>query len=402
MVTVVSGAPAISRAIMDVASSSQYFHVVSTANGGDFSQAFWNCCGATPTLRQSVGVASGAATENQGIAVFDSSPTLEYVTGIATGPAANNLGVLVTGATSAPNLRQVACRGIGAGNINWGCLSNVGAQPTMAGIDAFGFGGGTARGVEDDSVGAGASLSDVRAVASGASSENSGLKINNCSPRVVDVEGSANGDGSSGVYGLLVIDGSPDVSHATLTAGGASLGIMAGVYLSGVASDPALSHVTASGNFSGTGGGAYGLYTNAGGSPTIRDSEFSAVGQSFSIGAYATQGVSLVNVSANGAGAGFNYGGAVQNNPATARFINSRLTASGGSGSAGLQVGGPGTVHVDRSTVSGGLSIININNATIRVAVSQLVNPVNNGGGGTLSCLSSYNGAYNPLNAICQ
>jgi hypothetical protein len=129
---------------------------------------------------------------------------------------------------------------------------------------------------------------------------------------------------------------------------------------------------------------------------------FSATSAFFAVGVYSIQGLALVNVSANATGAGFNYG-ATQGSSSTMRLVNARLVATGGMGSFGLAASGVGTVNVDRSTVSGSsLSVSNQDTANIRLAVSQLVNPVNNGGGGSISCLSSYNGAYNPLNASCQ
>jgi hypothetical protein len=385
--------------VMEIGSSNQLFHVTASTNGGAFSRALYVCCGGTPTFRNSFGVASGASSENMGFAIYDSSPNLEYVTAIATGPAVNNLGVLMAGATTAPQVRYVACRALGANNFNWGCLANFSSQPTLFEIDAFGNGGTLARGIEIDGAGAGVSLSRARAVGAAGISESRGLKVNNCSPRIVNLEAFANGSGSSTVYGVHLVASSSDMSHVTSTAGGDATVFTAGVRLEG-AGAPTLSHVTSLGAGAGQ---SFGLFNTATGNPSVRDSVFSAAGTGIvSTGSYSDQAISLVNITTRTFGTQQNYGAYFANPPAGTRLVNGRVVGNGGTGGWGLLVEGAGTVNVDRSTLSGDVnSIFLFNNATVRVAVSQLINPVNPGAG-TLSCLTSYNGAYNPLNAACQ
>lgn len=390
----------VGRGVMDVGSSSQHFHVVSNSNGGTFSQAFFVCCGATPILRNSIGVASGASTENQGVAIFDSSPTLEYVTGVATGAAVNNLGVLLTGATSIPVLRQVACRASGATGMNWGCLTNFGAQPTMIGITADAFGGATARGLDDDGAGGGASLSHVRATGAGASSENAGVRIANCSPRGVDLEAFANTAGDAFAYALQVDTASPNLSQVSATAGGNTTATIGGVHILG-ASSPTLSQLRAD-----AGGGNYsvGLFDEGSGNVWVEGAGLLAAGSvAGSYGLIAENTATLVNVTATASGAGETIG-AVAQNVALIRFDNVRIPApSGGTSSVGLLSIGPGTVSVDRSSVGGADdSLANVGTGAVRVGVSKLSGPTNNSGGGTLTCFGSYSGVYAALNAACQ
>jgi hypothetical protein len=377
--------------------------VTANGNGGGFSRGFFACCGAAPIIRHSVGVGTGAVTENQGVAMYDSSPTLEYVTGTGTGAAGRNIGVVMVGATASPVVRNVACRGIGATDINWGCLANVGAQPNMSEITADAFGGNLARGVEDDGAGVGASLSQVRAGGSGASVENTGIRIGNCSPRAVNIEAFANGSGTSVVSGLTLADSASDVSHVSASAGGTATGITSGILIQG-ATAPTLSHATV---FAGGGGESLGLQNDAAGTPSVRDSVFTAAASGpatvVSVGVYTSQPINLVNVSTNTAGSGFNYGAYVASPPAAVRLVNTRLVG-GATGGFGLVLEGTGTTNVDRSTLSGNVGSIYFfpsSTASVRVAVSQLISPVTTGAG-TLSCLSSYNGVYGALNATCQ
>jgi hypothetical protein len=387
-----------SFAVLDVGSSSQLFHVTANASGGAFSRGIFGCCGATPIVRHSVAVASGATTENHGIAMYGASPTLEYATGVATGAATNNLGVLLNGA-SAPVLRHVTCRAIGATVMNWGCLSNGSAEPDMSDIDALASGGTTARGLDDDSLGVGASLSHVRAAGSGGSGQNAGVRIANCSPRAVDVEAFANGGGTSGVYGLLIESASPDVTQLSATGGGSTTQNTAGVWVTGPTSAPVLSHLRATA----TGQTAWGLFTTPGNGITVNDGAFTAASPLQAVGLWTDGNAVLADVTASVSGAGTNTGVYLQN-PTNVRVTNATVDVSAGAGARGLFVAGTaGTVRVDRSTLAApSFSIINSNASTLRVGVSQLGGPVSNGGGGILNCIGSYSATNVVLGSACN
>ncbi len=391
---------AISNAVIDAASTSQIFHVQATGNGGSFARGFNICCGAAPTVRDSVGTGLGATVENHGMAVYGSSPNIERVTGNATGGAVNNLGILINGAAS-PVVRDVVGHAVGATSINWGVLANGGAQPNASGVAADASGGTVARGLEYDSLGAGASLSHVRAGGSNGSSESTGLKIINCGPRVADVDAFANGSGSN-VIALYLRDSGSEVSRVTASAGGTSSGSTFGVRTRSASEAPTLTHVTATATTGGS-GSAFGLSTNNG-LVIVDDAFLSAASPFQAVAVFTVGGAALTNVTGTSSGAGGNTAGFIQD-PTVVRLANVKLqvTSSGGFADAVQVVGTAGTVTVDRSTLTGATRSVSVSNAsTVHVAESQLEGPATNTGGGTLTCLRAYDATYTNLTTACQ
>jgi hypothetical protein len=379
-------------------------NVQANATGGSVARAVATYAAATPTLRNVVAVASGASGENLGVSSYDASPTLENVVAVATGAAVNNLGCLNFGAGTFTQMRLVDCRGFGATAVNYGCLTNGGAQPTIADLTAFALGGVSAHGVENNGAGPGLSLSRVRASASGASSDNVALFNAASSPRIVDLELFANGSGTSVVYGVRSQSGSPALSHVTVTAGGNTTGNMFGVALNGASTAPVLSHAVVAASTA-NGANVWGI-VSSGSNPTLTNVVASASGgTSFTVGisSESAAAVTLTDVTATGAApAGGSYG--ITNFGVTARLTN--VTALG-TGAATTRVGlgnfnSASTVTVDRSTLSGATSsVVNQSGSTLNVALSQLAGPVSTSGAAT-SCILSYSGSYTALNGACQ
>jgi hypothetical protein len=80
-------------------------------------------------------------------------------------------------------------------------------------------------------------------------------------------------------------------------------------------------------------------------------------------------------------------------------------TASGASGArSGLSNDtGTSTVSVDRSSLTGATnSVYNANSSVLRIGASQLAGLVTTISGAVSSCVSSYNGSYAAVNAVCQ
>jgi hypothetical protein len=383
-------------------STSVFFNLNVTATGGSFCRAVANY-DSTPTMRNVVAIATGAVTENDGVLNVNSSPQMENVVAVATGATASNNGVQNIGAQSAPAMRLVACRAIGATNINRGCANFNSAQPTMTDIVAEASGGQSAVAMENNGAGGGLSLTRVRAVASGASTNNWGLFNNFSSPEIVDLQTSANGAGSATAYGI-VMSGSPKVSHATITAGGSTTGLVVGVQIAGAASAPTFhdAAVTASGDASVN---VFGIQIVNSATPVLTSVAASAFGGAgFNAGVQSEAGtsVSLTNVTATASGSGTTAG--ISSLSSTLSLTNVAATANGSGTLIGLyNNSGPSTVLVNRSTLSGATSsITNTSGSGVRVAFSQLVGGPVDPNTGSITCLLSYSGGNTLLNPNCQ
>lgn len=324
---------------------------------------------------------------------------------MATGPAVENFGVFNAGAASAPSMRHVVCRAIGATGVNRGCLTAYGAQPTMVDIDAEAVGGTTARALENFAAGAGLSMTRARAVASGASSENVGFINDQSSPRIVDLAVFANGTGSAAVYGIQIVSSSPNLGNVAVSAGGSTSGIIAGIYVSGATSAPTIAEavVTATGSSTNT----FGVWNADSTTPTLTKfniSVFGGGGGSIAILNSTGSQVSLTEGTATAsAPAGVVIG--VKNLGASVQLTSVIATATGGAGSTrnGLfNDAGTSTVSVDRSTLTGASnSVFNTSSSVLRIGGSQLVGPVTTIGGAVTSCVLSYNGSYTGLDGVC-
>ena len=388
--------------ILNVGASSVMSNVQSYALGGSFSQAVWNCCGAAPTMRNLFASASGATTDNRGMTNTDASttPTLENVVALGTG-GANSYGILNLNGT-APFMRLVSCRALGATGNNYGCSNEVGTHPTMMDIFGEGAGGLNAEGVHISSAAAGLSLTHVRAVASGASSGNRGVFVSSASPSITQLEALAFGAGTSEAAGISLSSSSSSLTLAT--AAGSTTGTGNGIGVRVTGAGPTLSHVVATG----TGGNmAVGVWSAASSTPTMTNVTVSAAnGSGFTAGLFnqasSIVGLSDSTVTAAGPAASNIYG--IWNQGATLVTLSgARATASGtGATTYGmLNNSTAGTVKVERSTLSGATgSIQNATAFTVNVAGSQLAGAIN--AVGTYTCVFSYNGAFAALNGTCN
>jgi hypothetical protein len=395
-----------SFAVLNISgATSSLTNVQANASGGAFARGVITAGGATPTLRNVVASAGGATTENLAVSTYDASPNLENVVAVASGPAVNNLGCLNFGAGTFTQMRGVDCRGYGGTGINYGCLNNGGAQPTIADLTAFAQGGSSAHGVENNGAGPGLSLSRVRVAASGASSDVAALLNVSSSPRIVELEAFANGSGTSTVYGVRVQSGTPSFSHVTVTAGGDSTGLLFGIAVSGVSTQATFTHGVVQASSAG-GANVWGVDVTSAVATFTNVAASAAGGTSFNVGISTESGASttLVGVTATGSGPTGSGAYGVTQFGASARLTN--VTAQG-MGATTTRIGlasfsPPSTVTVDRSTIAGATnSAVNSSGGTLTIAQSQLAGPVFNSGA-TTSCLMAYNGSYAALNAVCQ
>jgi hypothetical protein len=240
--------------VINLTAGPVYFDLNAFASGGGFAVGVGTYNGATPTIRSAVAIASGATTENQGFATGGASPTLENIVGIATGPATNNLGCLNFSTPTNVVMRTATCRGIGASSINYGVLTNTGANVTMYDVVADGIGGASARGIECNGAGGGTAITNARASAVNGTSDVAGLNLVDVSPRVVNVEAYASGQGNAYVKGVSLSNSSSLLSHVTATAAAqTNIALGVGTFSGG---SPTLEHVSATAN---GGNWAYGI-----------------------------------------------------------------------------------------------------------------------------------------------
>jgi hypothetical protein len=371
MTVIVTGSTgAQGTALYDSGSFSSYFAVRASSSGGNSNRGIRFCCLGGPRLRNVLSVAADGSVLDEGVDITNASPSIENLVAVATGVAQTNTGILVTGASSAPSLHLVSGSADGASLLNLG-VRFAASQPTASDLSGSAFGGSTARGIDLDSAGPGASLSQVRGGGAGATTDSTGIRFFSCSPRAVGVEAFANADAGS-VRGILVDTASPSLSHLTVAAGGATSDV-SGIYNLGATSAPSFDGgvVTASG----AGAFVFGI-ANLNSSATITHLNATASGPS---------GASALYLSA-----------------ATVRVTDANLTGLG-AGSIGVSIANTSAsaLSIDRSSVAGGAASLQNSTGTTNVAVSQLIGPVPVSAG-TNKCLLSYNGAYLPLNASCQ
>lgn len=78
-----------------------------------------------------------------------------------------------------------------------------------------------------------------------------------------------------------------------------------------------------------------------------------------------------------------------------------RVTATAGGGSALANTGAPGTILVRDAILSGAQSVSNQSAYAVQFVGSQLAGDVDNAGGGTLTCVNSYDGSFGALGPAC-
>jgi hypothetical protein len=381
---------------------------VRARHGGAFATAFWNCCAplpssVAPTLRNVVGIASGGTAESRGMVNSDMSPVLENVVAIAVGPSPTNRGILTFG-LSAPYMRFVTCRGLGATVGNYGCYNDPGAHPTMMDVYAEASGGSTAEGMHNESTAVGLSLTRARLVASGGSSINRGYYANAASPTLTEVEALAFAGGGSESTGVYLNASSSTLAHVTASgSSSAAVGNAVGIHILGAGAAPTLDQVVALGI---GGNQATGVWSGGSTLPTL--SQVTSSGSNaanISVGLFSQSGSTLtaVGTTATASAPAGNTAYAIWNQGTSLVTLSDvRAVAAGGGTNYGiLNNASPGTVKIDRSTISGTTgSIQNAVASTVNVGGSQLVGPIN--AIGTYTCIFSYNGAFAALNATCN
>ncbi len=216
-------------------------------------------------------------------------------------------------------------------------------------------------------------MANVTAVASGGTEVNRAVYNYFSSPSMTDVMAiSSGGENNHAVYNDT---SAPAMTNVTAIASGGDY--VAGVYNDN-SSNPAMTNVTATA--SGATYDTYGVYNN-GSIPTMIDVIAAATGGAGAVGICNNRGYPLmINVTASGTGATVgNYG-----------MWNSAQS-------------GVFTINVHDSRFLGAsASIRNDSEFTVNIALSQLDGGNVDAGGGTFKCVNSYDGAFEPLNALCK
>lgn len=182
-------------------------------------------------------------------------------------------------------------------------------------------------------------ITNVTVIASGGTSNNTGIFNSGASPIMTNVTATASGAESTAVYNW---------APATMT------NVIA----------------TASGEWYNRG-----VYNNASGS-TVR----------------------MTNVTATASGGTYNYGVVISHSPST--MIGVTATASGGTSNYGVSITGPYVVTINNSIIKGSNNTI-VNDSITSIANTQLDGgAVSNAG--TLKCIGAYDENYDPLNSSCQ
>lgn len=182
-------------------------------------------------------------------------------------------------------------------------------------------------------------ITNVTVIASGGTSNNTGIFNSGASPIMTNVTATASGAESTAVYNW---------APATMT------NVIA----------------TASGEWYNRG-----VYNNASGS-TVR----------------------MTNVTATASGGTYNYGVVISHSPST--MIGVTATASGGTSNYGVSITGPYLVTINNSIIKGSNNTI-VNDSITSIANTQLDGgAVSNAG--TLKCIGAYDENYDPLNSSCQ
>jgi len=323
--------------------------------------------GSNAELRQltvrNTGTGSSVAIRNIGV-----SPVLSYVTAAATGVSlGNNTGIYNQYCPSVV-IRDVTV------NVSGGAYANTGifafdSPVTMNNVTvtAVGSAAWTNSGVSlsmpfrESACG---TMSNVTATASGGS-ENSGVSAL-CSVGMSNINASASGTATTN-YGVLNTGAVSVMDNVTASASGGGWGSV-GVYNSGPAAT--INNVTASAS----GGLENRAIWTSGSSSVISNTTAIASGGTVAYGIVTNYGSPVLrNVTATGGGASRNVG------MWAADFSN---------------------VSVERCTLDGNDSAIDgHSSSTVNIAASKLSGGV---GGGTFTCVASYNGLFAPLSAACQ
>ncbi|HXU98233.1 MAG TPA: hypothetical protein VFP03_09050 [Jiangellaceae bacterium] len=189
------------------------------------------------------------------------------------------------------------------------------------------------------------------------------------SPRLSHVTAMASGGAEN--YGVHTSNGTVVMRYVTAAATGGSLAL-------GVINFNSVMTVTNSAFSAADAGVNYGLSSTAGGSMRMNSSTVTASGGSVAIGMRTYNG--------------------------SHTLADMTISATGGSESTGIYNGQKSslpTVNVLQSRVTGSTNSIFSIGGAIKVGASQLTGPAGTFDIGTVACVLSFNGSYNPLGAGC-
>lgn len=222
------------------------------------------------------------------------------------------------------------------------------------------------------------------------------IGANNSELRYLTVKNT--GEPNQQVVGIFTETTSPRLSHVTVIASGGSENY--GIHTSN--GTPVLSYVTASAS---GGGQSFGL-ANFNSVMTIVNSSFSASDAAgFSAGFVTTAGGSnrITSSTITASGGAIAIGMRAYNGTHT--LANTTVSASGTGETTGVYIGQKSstpTMNILQSRISGGTHSVFSIGGPLKVGASQLTGPAGTFDIGTMICVASFNGAYQPLSQACN
>jgi hypothetical protein len=222
------------------------------------------------------------------------------------------------------------------------------------------------------------------------------IGANNSELRYLTVKNT--GEPNQQVVGIFTETTSPRFSHVTAVASGGSENY--GIHTSN--GTPVLSYVTASAS---GGGQSFGL-ANFNSVMTVLNSSFSASdGIGFNAGYVSTAGGTnrITSSTITASGGAIAIGMRAYNGSHT--LANTTVSASGPGETTGIYIGQKSstpTMNILQSRVSGGTNSIYSIGGALKVGASQLTGPAGIFDIGTMTCVASFNGAYQPLSQACS
>ena len=222
------------------------------------------------------------------------------------------------------------------------------------------------------------------------------IGANNSELRYLTVKNT--GEPNQQVVGIFTETTSPRLSHVTAIASGGSENY--GIHTSN--GTPVLSYVTASAS---GGGQSFGL-ANYNSAMTVLNSSFSAAdGAGFNAGFVSTFGGTnqITSSTIRASGGAIAIGMRAYNGSHT--LANTTVSASGPGETTGIYIGQKSstpTMNILQSRVSGGTHSIYSIGGALKVGASQLTGPAGIFDIGTMICVASFNGAYQPLSQACS
>jgi hypothetical protein len=222
------------------------------------------------------------------------------------------------------------------------------------------------------------------------------IGANNSELRYLTVKNT--GEPNQQVVGIFTETTSPRLSHVTVISSGGSENY--GIHTSN--GTPVLSYVTASAS---GGGQSFGL-ANFNSVMTIVNSSFSASDAAgFNAGFVTTAGGSNRITSSTIAASGGAIAIGMRAYNGTHTLANTTVSASGTGETTGVYIGQKSstpTMNILQSRISGGTHSVFSIGGPLKVGASQLTGPAGTFDIGTMICVASFNGAYQPLSQACS